>query len=99
MSSGQGGAGRGGALNVGASGGLGAALAGQLARQGYRVALVARRRPVLDAFCQELNAGRGADGAGDPVALAYEHDVRDTDAAPQLFERIAADVAPLRMVV
>lgn len=103
MASGHGGAGRGGALIVGASGGLGAALAGQLARQGYRVALVARRRPMLDALCQELNAragtGAGAVGAGYPVALAYEHDVRDVDAAPQLFARIAADVAPLSMVI
>lgn len=101
MTSGHEGAGRGGALIVGASGGLGAALAGQLARQGYRVALVARRRQALDALCRELNvgAGTGASGAGDPVALAYEHDVRDTDAAPALFARIADDIAPLRMVI
>jgi short-subunit dehydrogenase len=99
VSRGQGRTGRGGALIVGASGGLGAALARQLAREGYRVALVARRRPELDSLCQELNAGAGVGGAGAAVALAYEHDVRDTDAAPQLFARIADDVAPLRMVI
>ncbi len=83
-----------GALIVGASSGMGAALARQLVQGGYRVALVARRRQTLDALCQELNAG--AEGSR---AFAYEHDVRDTDAAPALFERIASDVAPLRLIV
>ena len=90
---------RAGALVVGASGGLGTAMARELARQGYRVALVGRRQDALDALCRELNASAGGSGAGEPVARTYAHDVRDYDAAPALFARIAADVAPLRMVV
>jgi short-subunit dehydrogenase len=91
-----------GALVVGASSGMGAALARRLVREGYRVALVARQRPALDALCQELNATTSSAGGAvsvSPAALAYEHDVRDTDAAPALFARIAQEVVPLRLVI
>lgn len=84
-----------GALIVGASSGVGAALARRLVADGYCLALVARRGEELEALCRTLNAG-----AGDrPLARAYSHDVRDYEAAPALFERIAADVAPLRLII
>jgi decaprenylphospho-beta-D-erythro-pentofuranosid-2-ulose 2-reductase len=83
-----------GALIVGASSGMGAALARQLVADGYRVALVARRQDALYALCQQLNAG-----GSEPLARAYVHDVRAYDEAPALFARIAGDVAPLRQVI
>lgn len=86
---------RSGAIIVGASSGMGAALADELARRGYRLALVARRAPELEALAARLNAS--APG----LARVYPHDVRDFDAAPALFEQIRADLAdaPLRLVV
>jgi short-subunit dehydrogenase len=84
---------RAGALIVGASSGIGAALARRLVADGQRVALVARSRERLDALCAELNAG------GQTLATAYAHDVRDYDDAPGLLARIAGEVAPLRLVV
>lgn len=75
-----------GALIVGASSGIGAALARILAREGYTLALVARRGAELDALAQEVNAATGS-----LVARAYPCDARDYDAAPALYTRILAD--------
>jgi short-subunit dehydrogenase len=86
---------RAGALVIGASSGIGAALARQLVARGYRVALVARRRADLDALAASLNQS----AAGGPVAFAYAHDVTAYHEAPMLFARIAGDVAPLRLIV
>ena len=47
------------ALVVGASSGIGAALAQRLAAEGYVVALLARRKELLDALCKEINAAAG----------------------------------------
>ncbi len=89
---------RGGALVVGASSGIGAALARELARRGYHVALVARRAGELNALAGAITSAHGAN-----AARVYPHDVRDESQAPALFERIAADLegagAPLRLVV
>jgi hypothetical protein len=74
---------------------MGAALARQLAADGYHVALVARRGDQLRALAADINARAG----GATVAGAYEADVRDFDAAPALFARIAREGAPLRLVV
>jgi short-subunit dehydrogenase len=86
---------RAGALNVGASSGIGAALARELVARGYRVALVARRRADLEALAASLNQS----APGSPVAVAYAHDVTAYHEAPMLFARIASDLAPLRLVV
>ncbi len=84
-----------GAIIVGASSGVGAALADELARRGYQLALVARRAPELEAVAARLNA------SGSSVARVYPHDVRDYDAAPALFAQIRADLgaAPLTLLV
>ncbi|HEU4785218.1 MAG TPA: SDR family NAD(P)-dependent oxidoreductase [Ktedonobacterales bacterium] len=85
-----------GVLVIGASGGIGAAVARELARRGYTLALVARREDALSSLCDEIN-----DAAGRECARAYAHDVRDYDAAPALLRQIVTDLGeqPLQMVV
>lgn len=93
----------GGALVVGASSGIGAALARQLASQGYRLALVARRAEALQALADELNQPNALNalgaGGGEPRVYSYASDVTDYDMAPEIFARVAREVAPLRLVV
>jgi short-subunit dehydrogenase len=79
---------------VGASSGIGAALARTLAREGYRVALVARRLDVLEGLCTEINARANTDRAH-----AYPHDVTQHAAAPGVLMRILADFGRLDLVV
>lgn len=85
-----------GALVIGASSGIGAATARELARRGYTLALVARRDDELASLCGEINAA-----AGRERARFYVHDVRDYDAAPALLRQIVTDLGeqPLQMVV
>ena len=82
------------ALIIGASSGMGAALARRLARQGYTVGLVARRRERLAALCAEINKAAGA-----TRAVAYIHDVRKVDEVPALLRRIVAELGGLDLVV
>jgi short-subunit dehydrogenase len=77
---------------IGASEGLGAELARSLAREGYGLALLARRKDQLDALCLELNQ-TGA------VARAYVHDVREYNKVPALLRKIVADLGGLDLVV
>src|SRR5512140_1688069 len=79
---------------IGASSGMGAALARRLARAGYMLALVARRKPELDALCKEINAA-----AGQTVALPYVHDVSRYDEVPALLRQIVADLGGLDLAV
>lgn len=88
-----------GALVVGASTGIGAALARQLVAQGYRVGLISRRAEQLDALAGDLNARAQGASPEKPVALAYPYDVRDYAGASDLFARIASELAPLRVVI
>jgi short-subunit dehydrogenase len=84
-----------GALILGASSGIGAALARELARQGYRLALVARNEAALAALANELNS----EHAGSPQARSYLSDMRVFDHAPMLFQRITEEMGgPLRLV-
>jgi short-subunit dehydrogenase len=84
-----------GALILGASSGIGAALARELARQGYRLALVARNEAALVALTNEING----EHAMPPQARSYICDVRVFDDAPVLFQRIAEEMGgPLRLV-
>lgn len=76
-----------GALIIGASSGMGAALARVLAARGYTVALVGRQADKLTQLAQEINS------AGKGQASTFPHDVRNYDDAPELFSRIASDIA------
>lgn len=84
-----------GAVVVGASSGMGAALARELARRGYRVALIGRRQDLLDQLSQDINRDINRarpDTPAAPVARAYAHDVRHFDEAPRLLARIWSDL-------
>ena len=79
---------------IGASDGLGAALARRLAREGYTLALLARRRDKLDSLCHELNTSISAD-----CAYSYIHDVSRHEEVPALLRRIVADLGGLDLVI
>ncbi len=81
------------ALIVGASSGLGAALAKKLARQGYTLALLARRGGLLADLCAELNAD------GVTRALAYEHNVTNYEEVPALLRKVIADLGGLDLFI
>jgi short-subunit dehydrogenase len=81
------------ALVVGASSGIGEAIARRLAAEGCRVALVARRGERLRALAGEL------DREGGETARAWVHDVRRRDEVPELFEEICRWLGGLDLVV
>ena len=81
------------ALVIGASSGIGAALARRLANEGYVLALLARREDRLKALCDELNQDDNL------TAIAYPHDVTDYEAIPALFQRILQDLQRLDTIV
>jgi short-subunit dehydrogenase len=80
-----------GAILVGASTGMGAALAGILAERGYRLALIARQADKLEQVCGAINA-RQPNAPGGAVAQPYPHDVTQYDEATELFARIRRDL-------
>lgn len=82
------------ALIVGASSGIGAALARQLARAGYTLALLARREDMLKSLCAGINAE-----AGETRAVYYVHDVTDYAATPALLQHIVADLGGLDLFI
>jgi short-subunit dehydrogenase len=82
------------AIVVGASSGIGAALARELAREGYAVALVARRAELLRELAREIERAHGAGRAH-----VYAHDVRHVREVAPLFERIVEDLHGLDLLV
>lgn len=80
------------AVVVGASSGIGEAIAVQLAAAGTEVALVARRAAELDAVAARIRAAGG-------TARVYAHDVTAFDAAAALFDRIRAEAGGLDLLV
>jgi NAD(P)-dependent dehydrogenase (short-subunit alcohol dehydrogenase family) len=82
------------ALVIGASSGIGEALARRLGADGARVALVARRQPELQRIATEIDAA-----AGGPRTIVRAHDVRHTDEVPELFQGIARELGGLDLVV
>jgi short-subunit dehydrogenase len=82
------------AIIIGASSGIGAAMARRLAAGGARVALVARRRERLVEIASEIDAA-----AGESRAFVYEHNVRQPAEVPELFQQIARDLGGLDLMV
>ena len=78
------------AIIVGASSGIGAALALKLADEGYSLALLARRSEMLAELTNEINSKHGA-----TRARFYVHDVLDYASAPALLRQIVADLGGL----
>lgn len=83
-----------GAIIVGASAGIGEALAWQLARAGYAVALLARRADRLNDLAARINAELGA-----RRAFPYPHDVTQYAEVPGLFQTILRDLGRVEIVV
>jgi len=82
------------ALIVGASSGLGEALARRLAREGYHVAVLGRRADRLQALCDSLNAPGPA-----KIAFPYPHDVRHYEAVPATFQTVLRDLSRLDVII
>ncbi len=81
-------------LIVGASSGMGAALARRYAAGGARVALVARRRDRLEELAASIDAEYG-----EGRALVFPHDVRNRGEVPELFQEIARALGGLDLVI
>jgi len=79
---------------VGASDGIGAALARKLAKEGYTIALVARRKDKLNTLCAEINSAEM-----EARAFPYVHDVANYDEVPDLLRKIVADLGGLDVLV
>ena len=75
------------AILVGASSGIGAALAHRLADEGYQIALLARRAEMLEELTNEINSKHG-----ETRAIHYVHDVTDYESVPELLIKILADL-------
>lgn len=79
---------------IGASDGLGAELARKLAREGYTLALLARRKEKIESLCEEINTL-----FNERRALAYVHDVSEYGKIPDLLRKIVADLGGLDLVI
>ncbi|NUQ86365.1 MAG: SDR family NAD(P)-dependent oxidoreductase [Anaerolineales bacterium] len=77
---------------VGASAGLGAALARKLSCEGYALALLGRSKDRLESLGNEINASGG-------YARAYAHDVSEFHKVPYLLRQVVAELGGLDLVV
>jgi decaprenylphospho-beta-D-erythro-pentofuranosid-2-ulose 2-reductase len=82
------------AVLIGASRGLGAALARRLAREGYLLALVGRDAEALNHLCAEINQA-----AGETRARPYLHDVTAYAEVPDLLEEMMLAMGGLDLFI
>ncbi len=82
------------AVILGASSGIGAALARRLAKEGYQLALLARRGEMLKSLCDEINHTH--EGI---QAISYIHDVTDFDSIPGLFKQVLSELGGMDLFV
>ncbi len=82
------------AIVIGASSGMGEALARRLAQEGYAVALVARRADRLKKVCAEISSQQGS-----ARARSYPHDATRFAEIPKLFQTILRDLGRLDVIV
>ncbi len=82
------------AIIVGASSGIGEALARALVADGTKVALVARRLDKLQALASSLNGE-----ASQLLALTYSHDVTQIASVAELFALITHDLGGLDLII
>lgn len=80
------------AIITGASSGIGAALAYELAKRGWSLALVARRGELLDALVEELRA-KGT------KAIAITCDVADRASVQSAVERATTELGPVDLAI
>jgi short-subunit dehydrogenase len=79
---------------VGASSGIGAALARRLSKEGYSLALVARRSDLLNRVCVEINSEYH-----EVRVIPIVHDVTEYESVPELLRKIVAELGGLDLVV
>jgi decaprenylphospho-beta-D-erythro-pentofuranosid-2-ulose 2-reductase len=79
---------------IGASDGIGAALARKLANEGYILALIARRKDRLNTLCAEINSAEK-----EARVFPYVHDVTNCQEVPNLLRKIVADLGGLDLLV
>lgn len=83
------------ALITGASRGLGCSLARELARRGWSLALMARRRPLLEAAAEQIRLA----GEGKAEVVCEAGDVADEAARVRLTNRVAERWGHLHLLV
>lgn len=87
------------ALVLGATSGIGEALAAKLVSEGTKVVVAGRRQANLDAFVQKHNNNGDNSGSGDAMATAVRFDVTDLDAIKPFAASITAQHPDLDCVV
>ena len=82
------------AVVIGASSGIGAAIARRLAKEGYLVAAIARREGALAELCTAINQETGSERA-----FPFRHDVTDFEEIPDLFQRLLRELRRIDLVL
>jgi short-subunit dehydrogenase len=82
------------AILVGASGGIGTALARRLAGEGYDLALLDLSKESLETLCDEINQAHG-----ETRAIPYAHNATEYTKVPEAFRNAVADLGGIDLFV